>query len=65
MIEFQHKLPCMRADGKRNGTYNNYELGFPGVLTTTDYRLGKFIYQLRSNIYADRSVAFIDGKFVV
>ena len=55
----------MRADGKRNGTYNNYELGFPGVLTTTDYRLGKFIYQLRSNIYADRSVAFIDGKFVV
>ena len=65
MIEFQHKLPCMKADGKRNGTYNNYELGFPGVLTTTDYRLGNFIYKLRSNIYADRRVVFIDGKFLV
>ncbi len=37
-IEFEHKLPAMNIDGKHNGTYNNYELGIPGVLTTKDAR---------------------------
>ena len=36
MIEFQHKLPAMKINGVRCGTYNNRELGFPSILTTTD-----------------------------
>lgn len=63
MIEFEHKLPSMNIDGKHNGTYNNRELGFPSVLTTTDPKLGVFMHMLRSNIYADRAIVFIDGQF--
>ena len=65
MIEFQHKLPAMNIGGRKNGTYNNRELGFPSVLTTTDPDLGMFIYQLRTNIFADRSLVFIDGKILM
>lgn len=65
MISFENKLPAMRIGGKRNGTYNNRELGFPSILTTTDPKLGLFIHQLRSNIYADRSLVFIDGKILM
>ena len=65
MIEFKHKLPAMNIDGKQNGTYNNRELGFPSILTTTDPKLGLFIRQLRSNIYDDRSLVFIDGKILM
>lgn len=66
MIEFEHKLPCMYADGEHpTGTYNNRELGFPSILTTTDPKLGLFLYTLRSNIYADRSVVFMDGKVLI
>ena len=65
MIEFQHKLPTMKVDGRVCGTYNNRELGFPSILTTADPRLGLFIHQMRSNILADRSLVFIDGKILV
>ena len=65
MIEFEHKLPCMHVAGKRNGTYNNYELGFPSVMTTLDPRLGLFLYQLRRATNVDRSLVFIDGKILV
>ncbi len=65
MIEFNHKLPSMNIEGRRNGTYNNRELGFPSVLTTRDYKLGEFVHTLRSNIYSDRSLVFIDGKILV
>ena len=65
MIEFEHKLPAMNIDGKKNGTYNNRELGFPSVLTTTDPRLGLFIYELRKSILADRSLVFVDGKILM
>ena len=27
MIEFKHKLPAMNIEGRKNGTYNNRELG--------------------------------------
>ena len=64
MIDFEHKLPTMHADGKRCGTYNNYELGFPSVMTTLDPRLGLFMYQLRRAIHGDRSLVFIDGKIL-
>ena len=50
MIEFQHKLPAMRIGGEPNGTYNNRELGFPSVMTTTDPRLGLLLHQLRGAI---------------
>lgn len=64
MIEFEHKLPAMNIQGRHNGTYNNKELGFPSVLTTTDPRLGIFLHTLQSNIYAERSLVFIDGKIL-
>ena len=64
MIDFEHKLPSMNIDGKHNGTYNNTELAFPSVLTTTDYKLGSFMHKLRSSIYAERRVVLIDGKFI-
>ena len=65
MIEFQHKLPAMNIDGKHNGTYNNRELGFPSILTTTDPKLGLFLHCMRSNIFTDRSLVFIDGKILM
>ena len=65
MIEFEHKLPAMNIEGRHNGTYNNRELGFPSILTTTDPDLGLFIYQLRNSIFADRSLVFIDGKILM
>lgn len=65
MIEFKHKLPSMNIDGKHNGTYNNYEVGFPSIMTTTDAELGLFIYTLRSNIFTDRRLVFIDDKILV
>lgn len=64
-IEFQHKLPAMNIDGVYCGTYNNRELGFPSILTTTDPKLGIFLHQMRSNIFADRSLVFIDGKILM
>ncbi|MBQ8742307.1 MAG: hypothetical protein IJZ03_02940 [Clostridia bacterium] len=65
MIEFQHKLPAMNINGVRCGTYNNRELGFPSILTTTDPKLGLFLHQMQSNIFADRSLVFIDGKILM
>lgn len=65
MIEFKHKLPAMNIDGKKNGTYNNIELGFPSVLTTVDPKFGLFIRQLRNSINDERSLVFIDGKILM
>ena len=65
MIEFEHKLPAMNIEGRQNGTYNNVELGFPSVLTTTDPKLGMFIKTLRSTIMSERSLVFIDGKIIM
>ena len=64
MIEFEHRLPAMNIGGRKNGTYNNRELGFPSILTTIDPDLGLFIHQLRNNILAYRSLVFIDGKIL-
>lgn len=65
MIEFQHKLPTMRANnGVVCGIYNNRELGFPSILTTTDPKLGLFLRKLRGDIAASRSLVFIDGKIL-
>ena len=64
MINFQHKLPSMHIDGKTNGTYNNYEMVLPCVLTTTDTRLGEFLHGLHNVIEDDRSLVFIDGRML-
>ena len=64
-IEFEHKLPALRIGGNQNGTYNNRELALPSVLTTTDPKLGVFLHKLRSNIYADRILVFIDNKVLM
>ena len=61
-VKFVHKLPAMHLTTPPNGTYNNYELGYPSIMTTTDPRLGVMLYQLRNNIYTDRHLVFIDGK---
>lgn len=65
MIEFEHKLPAMNINGKQNGTYNNRELGYPSILTTTDYQLGEFLHMMRNNIYADRALVFVDDKVMM
>lgn len=65
MIEFKHKLPAMKINGVRCGTYNNRELGFPSILTTTDPKLGLFLHQMQSNIFAARSLVFIDGRILM
>ena len=62
MIPYRNKLPAMHVGGKNNGTYNNWELVMPGLLTTTDYRLGEFLHQLHNIIADDRRLVFIDGK---
>lgn len=65
MMEFRHPLPAMWVDGKQNGTYNNMEVGFPSIMTTKDAELGKFLHTLRTNIFADRRLVFIDNKILV
>lgn len=65
MIDFEHRLPSMNIDGKHNGTYNNRELGFPSIMTTDDPKLGLFLDVLRNNIFADRSLVFIDEKILM
>lgn len=63
MIEFNHKLPSMNIGGPQNsGTYNNYEVAIPGVMTAKDTKLGLFLYELRNEIGRNRSLVFIDGK---
>ena len=64
-IEFEHKLPAMNIDGRHNGSYNNEELSFPGVLTTLDTRLGNFMDMLRKVMWDDRRLVFIDGKILM
>ncbi len=64
MIDFCHRLPAMNVEGRHNGTYNNYEVGFPSVMTTSDAELGIFLYRLRNNVIADRRNVMIDGKIL-
>lgn len=65
MIEFEYKLPRRWVGEKRVGTYNNVELGFPSILTTTDSRLGMFLLALRNSIVTERSLVFIDGQILM
>lgn len=65
MIEFENKLPALNIDGRHNGTYNNEELGFPGILTTLDSRLGEFMHQLRNVMLDDRRLVLIDNRILM
>ena len=65
MIQFEHKLPAMNINGKRNGTYNNIELEFPCIMTTSDYELGEFIHVLRNSIRSERRLVFIDNRIIM
>ena len=64
-IKFAYPLPRMMCGDVRCGTYNNMELSLPGVLTTSDCRLGMFLQKLRETIMANRRLVFVDGKVVV
>ena len=64
-IRFAHPLPRMRCGNTACGTYNNWELAFPGVLTTTDAGFGEVLWNLRKVVWADRRLVFVDGRTLV
>ena len=61
-IPFENPLPRMKRAKAQCGTYNNFELAFPGVLTATDARLGLFMKKLRDTVTNHRRLVFIDGR---
>ena len=65
MISFEHKLPALNIEGRQNGTYNNVEVAFPSIMTTTDPKLGIFLDKLRGSIYQERALVFVDGKILM
>ena len=65
VIQFEHPLPRMRCGNVKCGTYNNAELSLPGVLTTSDSRLGMFLQKLRETIMSNRRLVFVDGKVLM
>ena len=65
IIKFANPLPRMKCGDVLCGTYNNMELSLPGLLTTSDPRLGIFLQKMRETIMANRRLLFIDGKVVV
>ena len=58
-------LPRMKCGANNCGTYNNWELAYPGVLTTRDHNLGDTMWHLRKVVWADRRQVFIDGRVLV
>ena len=64
-IQFQNPLPRMRCGKKACGTYNNWELAYPGVLTTRDHDFGETLWHLRKVVWADRRQVFIDGRVLM
>ncbi|MDO5581043.1 MAG: trehalase family glycosidase [Planctomycetia bacterium] len=64
-ILFQHPLPAMRVEGRKNGTYNNYEMGIPSLLTTKDFAFGEMIHQLRNTVQDDRRIVLINGRILM
>ena len=63
-IPFENPLPAMNIAGHRNGTYNNFELSIPGVLTTSDSDLGMMMKYLRDVVQRGRSLVFVEGKAI-
>ena len=65
VIKFANPLPRMRCGKAQCGTYNNWELAFPGVLTTTGADFGNALWDLRKVVWADRRLVFVDGRTLV
>jgi len=63
-MDFTHKLPSMTCGEKTNGLYNNPEIGYPCMMTTTDALMGEFIMGLRNIVTESRRLIFIDGKVI-
>ena len=61
-IEFASPLPRMRVDGRSVGTSNSESFAVPGVATTSDASLGKFVKTLRDAVRADRRKVFVQGR---
>ena len=64
-IKFLNPLPRLQCGENRCGTYNNWELAYPGVLTTRDHDLGDVMWHLRKVVWADRRQVFIDGRVLM
>ena len=64
-IQFLNPLPRMRCGKRACGTYNNWELAYPGVLTTRDHDFGDALWHLRKVVWADRRQVFIDGRVLM
>ena len=74
LVPFRTALPSLKRNAappetdaaarlqKNNGSYNNEEMGMPGLLTSSDTRLGEMIHQLRNSIWDDRRLVFVDGR---
>lgn len=61
-IPFAHPLPRQRCGRNACGTYNNWELAYPGFLNTTSPDFGNVLWHLRKVVWADRRQVFIDGR---
>ena len=61
-IKFANPLPRMRCGKVQCGTYNNWELAFPGLLTTAGADFGNALWNLRKVVWADRRLVFVDGR---
>ena len=61
-IAFASPLPRMRCGKVQCGTYNNWELAFPGLLTTAGADFGNALWDLRKVVWADRRLVFVDGR---
>ena len=50
---------------RRVGTYNNWELAYPGLLSIAGSDFGDVMWQLRKVVWADRRLVFVDGRELV
>ena len=61
-IQFANPLPRQRCGRNACGTYNNWELAYPGFLNTVSPDFGNVLWHLRKVVWADRRQVFIDGR---
>ncbi len=61
-VRFANPLPRMRCGKAACGTYNNWELAYPGLLNTVSPQFGNTLWQLRRGVWADRRQVFVDGR---
>ena len=64
-IRFLNPLPRRHCEGRSCGTYNNWELAYPGFLTTASPDFGNVLWHLRKVVWADRRLVFVDGRVLM